>query len=163
MMRWLIVRSGPGIKATYYRVDGGAQTTGTVIAVGPPASGVATHTIQFWSVDTGGLKETTESATFTINTAPTWATYTYTGADQTFTVPAGVTWEAARGEWRLRSALPPLKDWPAGVAAQVEWNQEALTWHPRAHWPAPSRPGRASCGKGWVIMPGCATRRRRRG
>jgi len=82
---------GPGIKATYYIVDSGAQTTGTAITVSPPASGVASHTIQFWSVDLSGTREATQSASFYINTAPTWVTYNFTGADQYFIVPAGVT------------------------------------------------------------------------
>jgi hypothetical protein len=36
---------------TYYRVDGSLVQSGTTIVVAPPASGSATHTIEFWSLD----------------------------------------------------------------------------------------------------------------
>jgi len=58
---------GSGVKATYYRIDGGAQQTGTVIVIAPPASGSAAHTIQFWSVDNANNTEFTKSFTFTVN------------------------------------------------------------------------------------------------
>ena len=51
---------------TYWILDGGAQTTGTTLMVAPPASGTATHTIQFWSVDVNGNQEATNSQTFTM-------------------------------------------------------------------------------------------------
>jgi RHS repeat-associated protein len=55
-----------GVAATYYRVDGGAQTAGTLISVAAPPSGVATHTISYWSVDSAGNVETAHSATFAV-------------------------------------------------------------------------------------------------
>jgi RHS repeat-associated protein len=58
--------TGSGVGATYYKVDGGAQTAGTAITVLPPASGTATHTISFWSVDNAGNVETAHMATFTV-------------------------------------------------------------------------------------------------
>jgi hypothetical protein len=36
---------------TYYRVDGSTVQSGTTIVVAPPASGSATHTLEFWSLD----------------------------------------------------------------------------------------------------------------
>jgi hypothetical protein len=58
---------GSGVKATYYRLDGGAQQTGTVITVQPPASGNAVaHTIQFWSVDNANNTEVMKSFSFTV-------------------------------------------------------------------------------------------------
>jgi len=57
------------VAATYYKVDSGAQTTGTSISV----SGVGSHTIEFWSVDVAGNVETphkTASFTITASTVP---------------------------------------------------------------------------------------------
>ncbi len=48
---------GSGVSATYYKVDGGAQTAGTSIVVSPPSTGSANHTIEFWSVDAKGNVE----------------------------------------------------------------------------------------------------------
>jgi 5-hydroxyisourate hydrolase-like protein (transthyretin family) len=51
-----------GVTATYFTLDGGAQTSGTTINVAAAGS----HTIQFWSVDAAGNVEARKSATFTI-------------------------------------------------------------------------------------------------
>ena len=62
---------GSGVAHTYYRVDGGAQQTGTTIIVPPPVSGSATHAIEFWSVDVAGNGEAPRGgATFTIAARP---------------------------------------------------------------------------------------------
>ena len=60
---------GWGVMATHYILDGGAETTGTVVAV----SGEGSHTLEFWSVDVAGNVETPhETGTFIIDqTAPT--------------------------------------------------------------------------------------------
>jgi RHS repeat-associated protein len=57
---------GSGVAATYYRVDGGAQLVGTVVAVSPPASGITSHTVSFWSTDNAGNVETAHAVSFTI-------------------------------------------------------------------------------------------------
>jgi Asp-tRNA(Asn)/Glu-tRNA(Gln) amidotransferase A subunit family amidase len=49
-----------GVATTYYRVDSGAQQTGTTITVAPPASGSAAHTVYYWSVDKATNTETTK-------------------------------------------------------------------------------------------------------
>ena len=42
---------------TYYQVDGGQMMTGTDVVVVAPASGTATHTVTYWSVDINGVSE----------------------------------------------------------------------------------------------------------
>jgi predicted CXXCH cytochrome family protein len=44
-------RTDPGIKTTYFQVDGQALQIGTQVLVPGPASGTATHTLEFWSID----------------------------------------------------------------------------------------------------------------
>jgi P pilus assembly chaperone PapD len=56
---------GSGVAATYYILDGGAQTAGTVVTVGT----VGDHTLAFWSVDVAGNVEAQKTASFSI-TAP---------------------------------------------------------------------------------------------
>ena len=60
---------GSGILATYYRVDSGVQKTGTVITVQPPSSGIANHTIEFWSVDYSGNVELHKTKSFVMQAA----------------------------------------------------------------------------------------------
>lgn len=55
-----------GVKATHYRLDGGADQTGTTVAVS--AEGV--HTLQFWSVDNAGNTEATKSVQVKIDKTP---------------------------------------------------------------------------------------------
>ncbi len=57
--------AGSGVANTYYKLNGGAQMTGTSINVAT----VGSHTIEFWSVDVAGNAETHKTASFTI-TAP---------------------------------------------------------------------------------------------
>jgi hypothetical protein len=49
--------NGTAKPTTYYVLDGGATTTGTVVAVSPPSAGYVTHTLEFWSVDGAGNVE----------------------------------------------------------------------------------------------------------
>ena len=57
-----------GVKATYYKLDDGAQQTGISAAIN--TEGV--HTLQFWSVDKAGNAEAAQSVTVKIDkTAPT--------------------------------------------------------------------------------------------
>jgi len=58
--------SGSGVAATHYRIDSGPEQTGTTVLVDPPSSGIASHTIHFWSVDYAGLPESESSASFTV-------------------------------------------------------------------------------------------------
>ena len=58
-----------GVATTYYTLDGGAAQsyTGTPIAVATPK----VHHLSFWSVDTAGHTEATETDTFKLDaTAP---------------------------------------------------------------------------------------------
>jgi Carboxypeptidase regulatory-like domain len=57
---------GSGVARTYFRLDDGARTQGTDVAV----AAVGSHSLEFWSVDAAGNEETPhKSAVFTI-TAP---------------------------------------------------------------------------------------------
>jgi hypothetical protein len=62
------------VKATYYRLDGGATSTiGATLLVGPPAVGTQSHTLEYWSTDWAGNVETPhKTGTFTVtpDTAP---------------------------------------------------------------------------------------------
>lgn len=54
---------GSGVAATYYRLDGGPATAGTVLTVGS----TGTHSLEFWSVDRAGNEETPHNvAAFTV-------------------------------------------------------------------------------------------------
>jgi len=57
--------AGTGVAATYYKLDGGVQTTGTAVSV----STLGAHTLEFWSTDKAGNIEAHKTANFTI-TAP---------------------------------------------------------------------------------------------
>jgi hypothetical protein len=65
---------GSGVAHTFYRLDGGAQTEGTVVS----ATGASAHALEFWSVDGAGNEETPHrSASFSITAAvPTATTIT---------------------------------------------------------------------------------------
>ncbi len=63
--------SGSGVAATYYRLDGGTQKTGTTVAVPQPPSGTVGHTLVFWSVDNAGNIESEKSVSFTVTQAGT--------------------------------------------------------------------------------------------
>jgi hypothetical protein len=82
---------GSGVANTYYRVDGGAQTAGTVITIAPPASGSAAHTIQFWSVDWAGNIEAVRTASFTITVHDTTPPTTTSNARPFYGATAVVT------------------------------------------------------------------------
>ncbi len=63
------VDGGSGVKNTYYKLDGGSQTTYTSPIT---ASGDGSHTIEYWSVDNVDNTETHSSESFKIDTqAPT--------------------------------------------------------------------------------------------
>ena len=79
-----------GVAHTYYRLDGGAQVEGMQITVAPPASGVATHTISFWSVDYSNNPETANNATFTVR-APNAPPVTTSNAKATYIGTATVS------------------------------------------------------------------------
>lgn len=53
-----ITLSSPGVAYTFYRLDGAAKVGGTVVTVPAPATGTASHTLEFWSVDDYGNEET---------------------------------------------------------------------------------------------------------
>jgi hypothetical protein len=62
------INKGCGVKATYYKIDGGSQQTYT----GAFSISEGTHTVAYWSEDNCGNTESQKSATFTVDTsAPT--------------------------------------------------------------------------------------------
>jgi len=59
-----------GIRATYYRLDGGAVQTGTTILVNGPSSGTQDHTLEFWSADLAHNTETHHVVHFSVTEGP---------------------------------------------------------------------------------------------
>lgn len=57
--------AGSGVAHTYYILDGGLQTEGTVIVVNT----LGVHSLEFWSVDNAPNVETHHTVTFTIKTS----------------------------------------------------------------------------------------------
>ena len=55
-----------GIKATYYRLDGASEITGTQITIPAPVTGTDVHTLSFWSTDWSGNTEATHTVLFTV-------------------------------------------------------------------------------------------------
>lgn len=53
---------GSGVAVTWYRLDGGRETTGSLVATATPGD----HTIEFWSVDKSGNMEAVRTRTFTV-------------------------------------------------------------------------------------------------
>ena len=58
--------AGSGVASTWYQLDAGVWTVGTSVAVSAPASGSASHTLSWYSLDIAGNPEVTRSATFTV-------------------------------------------------------------------------------------------------
>ncbi len=56
---------GSGVASTWFRLDGAAETTGSVVTTDT----VGDHVLEFWSVDNAGNVEATKTATFTISSA----------------------------------------------------------------------------------------------
>ena len=57
---------GSGVAATYYKLDGGAQTAGHLGG----RERLGAHTLEFWSVDVAGNAEAHKTASFTIAAPP---------------------------------------------------------------------------------------------
>jgi len=58
---------GSGVAHTYYRLDGGVTTEGTVIVVPAPPFGTVNHSLTYWSVDNAGNAESPKSFMFTVS------------------------------------------------------------------------------------------------
>ncbi len=65
-----------GVKATYFKLDNGAQQTGINVAIN--AEGV--HTLQFWSVDKAGNSEAPQTVTIKIDKTAPQVSYAQTPA-----------------------------------------------------------------------------------
>jgi hypothetical protein len=105
--------SGSGVAATYYKVDGGAQSAGTSITV----AAAGPHTLEFWSVDAAGNVETHKTANFAITATlpvptpvptPTPAATATTGAaTSTVTIYASAWAHHVRARILLSGRLTP--------------------------------------------------------
>lgn len=76
---------------TWWQLDSTSPegwNSGTTIAVAEPLTGGASHTLYWYSRDGIGNTETVKSAAFTVVAG---RDFEYTGADQTFVVPSGLT------------------------------------------------------------------------
>jgi predicted CxxxxCH...CXXCH cytochrome family protein len=104
--------NGSGVASTWYTLDGGALTSGTVISIAAPASGSASHTITWYSVDLAGNQEATRSVTFAI-AAPVTGGTTHisfrTSCDVYGNGWYGVTWQ-------IRNAV--------GTVIEEFWNDD---------------------------------------
>jgi hypothetical protein len=60
------IPKGSGVKATYFKLDGGATET----YVGSFLIGEGTHTVEFWSEDNAGNVEAHKTRTYTLDTTP---------------------------------------------------------------------------------------------
>jgi hypothetical protein len=81
--------NGSGVAHTYYVLDGAARQEGATVSTSTPGA----HTLEFWSVDeVGNVEAAHVFADFVVTAAGGhYQSLIYTGADQTFTIPADVT------------------------------------------------------------------------
>lgn len=100
--------SGSGVAGTWWQLDStsGAWTSGTSVLVTAPSSSTAPHTIYFYSRDNATNQESLQSVTFSVSALAGGGTqsFSFTGADQVFTVPEGVSsltvdLDGASGGW----------------------------------------------------------------
>ena len=83
---------GTGVASTSWRLDGGSWTSGTSISVPAPSSGTVSHTLSWYSTDLATNAEAIQSVTFTVGPASVGSqAFAFSGGDQIFTVPAGVS------------------------------------------------------------------------
>jgi hypothetical protein len=87
--------AGAGVTDTLWQLDStsGPWTSGTFVTVSAPATGTVAHTLYWYSHDYATNSEAVNSAMFSVSApgAGTSESFGFTGADQTFVVPAGVT------------------------------------------------------------------------
>ena len=87
--------SGSGVKATYFKVNGAAQTTGTVITILPPAAGGSiSATITYWSVDNAGNTEDQHNEPLTVFAKDDIAPTTHSDAKVAYPAPSTIRLEA---------------------------------------------------------------------
>ncbi len=72
---------GSGVRETYYILDGGPLRTGTTVLVAPPSYGIASHNLEFWSVDHANNTETPHNTASFDVAAPPDTTAPTTGSD----------------------------------------------------------------------------------
>jgi RHS repeat-associated protein len=102
---------GSGIVIVSYPTPA-VQQTGTTITIAPPASGSATHVINYWSVDYAGNVEAMNTATFTVAkvvpSVPVIASATTTASAWFTGAPPDDTNAAGRGAVTLSWSHVPL-------------------------------------------------------
>ncbi|MDR3687247.1 MAG: hypothetical protein P4L93_09860, partial [Coriobacteriia bacterium] len=109
---------GSGLANTYWRLDGGPLTTGTVIPVPAPASGTVSHTINYYSTDNAGNQELGLAYTmFYVQAGPD--TIPPTGA---VTINAGAAWTNTTAASIVASATDNI-----GVS-QMRFSNDTVTW-----------------------------------
>ncbi len=78
---------GSGVAHTYYRLDDGAQQTGTSISV----STLGAHRVEFWSVDVAGnIEDPRHTASFSVISPDTTRPHTTSDAVSTYTGSASI-------------------------------------------------------------------------
>ena len=80
------------VKATYYRLDGGATQTlsGGAVLIAAPVSGAQAHTLEFWSVDWAGNTETPHTTAFLTVSTDTQAPVTTSDAKPAYAGPVTI-------------------------------------------------------------------------
>ena len=132
---------GSGLAGTWWRLDGGAWTAGTLVPVAAPPSGTELHTLSWYSTDNATNTESAQSVSFSValpdTTAPSTASdvvsgQTYTGA-QSFTLTpadtggsglAGTWWALDAGAWNAGTSVPVAAP-PSGTVPHT------LSWYSR--------------------------------
>lgn len=119
-----------GVKATYYRLNGGSVTAGTVIVVPQPASGTQTHSLVWWSEDYAGNVEEQKTADFTVTsdtTAPTGSISIREGATYTQTQYVPLTLSASDdggsgvSQMRFSNNNSTWSTWEAYATSKSSW------------------------------------------
>lgn len=120
------------VAGTYWKLDGGGQTSGTTIAVPQPPSGTVSHTLEFWSVDASGNEELPHKVVeFTVEadlTAPTGSITIAGGADYTVSYYVNLSVPAedpgGSGLWTMRFSNNGVSwsDWEGYASTRYGWN-----------------------------------------
>lgn len=143
-----------GVKATYYRLDGGPVQTGTVVHV-PGVTGTVAHTLDFWSEDWSGNVEPVNTVNFTV-TAGTATLRLIWGDSDTSGPPSHpddwAAWEVRRGGYSGTlvasgsAAVTPDEGWtgindvvvpvyPTPYHVSIDWWDSHFGWDDNTTFP----------------------------
>ncbi|MBI5442715.1 MAG: hypothetical protein HY900_16065 [Deltaproteobacteria bacterium] len=92
-----------GVKATYYRLNGGPAQTGTRVVL-PATSGTISYSLAFWSEDWSGNVESPKTVGFTVSSGGgtlrlIWGDSDVSGSPCSYDPEANARWTVRSGEW----------------------------------------------------------------